>query len=130
MSITDFAAESRGAFLVRATSGALHVLEIDNGTIWRTAPPDPSDGTLFGQDGEELAPLRIMGCRKGLPLCVLVDLRIPTVFFTRQQTTPIFSIERVELLSHYARGHRSDRGLPVLSSVPGPGPESLIASTR
>jgi hypothetical protein len=92
--VPDFAS---GTYLMRTKSGSHYLVDYDQMTLLRVASPSTSGESTLRNDGEEIDILDMSTCHVGLGMLFLVDLHIPGVPFTMRPTTPVVSVERVDL---------------------------------
>jgi hypothetical protein len=92
--VPDFAP---GTYLMRTKSGSNYLVNYDRMTLSRVASPSLSGESDLRRDGEEIDILDMSTCHVGLGMLFFIDLHIPGVPFTMRPTTPVVSVERVDL---------------------------------
>ena len=87
-----------GRWRIITRTGTRYLLDLDRRLVRRQ--PDRSTGSApMRADGRNVALLEIVQCRVGLPLVVLIDLKVPGAACTRRITADITRIRLARVVA-------------------------------
>lgn len=81
-----------GAYVVFASDGSRHLIDLDEGKVATGSLSGASSPTVAEADSDRL--LLVATCRLGEPMVLLLDRGAPGVWFTRRTTASVTRIEQ------------------------------------
>ena len=87
--------DSTGCYVISTESDTRYWIHCQRRLVRRVPSPDNDSALRLRGDGENLILEEIVECRRGRPLLLLINLRLPGVFITTRESTPIIRIDPV-----------------------------------
>lgn len=89
-SLTD---NDTGFYLVTTQSLSQYWLDLDQRLLRRRPRAGSATNLMLRRDGESVDLVEVVNCRVGQPLIVLINLNVPSVWFTTRESTAVIRIE-------------------------------------